>query len=487
MIVSRLQNYPILLTRGGVLKYPRGLQHLSARHCDQYGEPLFDDLNTEIYLSPLYPWSERLDDLKSLGVTNISYPSLLARLDPYLNGSHPRILEPTFDDDWHTRVANLLMRALSTKDINITDRIKKMRLIPLSDGTLSSNEGGCIYFPDDSRGNSIPTDLGLLMVGRAALQNETRRSLFEKLGVSHCDPAFVNDRILRKYNRRGTVTLNNSISHLHYLYQTTARGESLDHQIFLMDQDKMPIYRIFVTFGERLVVDDLYFETPGEYGTQQLAQKLQSAAREQGRQGFKIHFIHPSYVEAAPPDVRSDGRSWERWLEDMASVRRIPKFKESAMPNRISKLFRDVVSLRPEILIGLLKTYWDGYERDLTPEIIGAIQSAEVPCQGTNSFYSLRSTHFPSAELREFCSRATILDKFEFFLVIPPAWTTDTTVGWEFLENFGVGLKPDLQFFKDIFHCLREEFTPSQAQTGYFAIYEEVSRRFHGERSDEIR
>lgn len=485
MLVARLRNYPILLTRGGTLKAPWEVRHLSSRHYDQYDEPLFDDLSTEIYLSSLYNWPEQRVNLTYLGVTNISYASLLTRLDPYLSGPRPRILESTFDHDWHTRVANLLVAAFSVRDI--ASRIKRMPLIPLSDGSLSNNEGAGICFSDDREGNSIPTDLELHIVESQALQNEARRLLFETLGVSHYDPAFLRERILRKYNRRGTVTLDNSISHLCYLYRTAPRGEYLNHRIFLMDKDETPIYRRFVTLGEGIVVDDLYFETPGEYGTQRLALDLRSSARERGLQEPRIRFIHESYVEAVPSDVRINGHSWKSWLEDMVPVRRIPKFRESVSSGNLSMLFKDIVLLRPGILIGLLKTYWDSYERDLTPEIVEAIQSSEVPCQGTNSLFSLLSTNFPSTELRELCSRATISDKFKFFLAIPPGWTTDTTVGWEFLEIFGVGLRPDLWFIKDIFHCLREEFTPSEAQRGYFAIYEELSRRFHGEPLDEIR
>ena len=485
MVVAKLRNYPILLTRGGTQRRPGNIQRLSARHCNQHGQPLFDDLDPEIYLSQLYSWPAHAGNLESLGVTNISYPNLLARLDPYLRGSRPRMVELTFDGDWHSQVATLLIRAIGLPAL--AGRIKQMPLIPLSDGSLSTNEGGAIYYPDDINESAIPIDLSLHMVERVALQNVARRSLFERLGVSHCVPTFVISHIVQKYNARGTVTLDDSVSHHHYLYRTLARGMPLDYRIFLMDQDETPIYRRFVTLGPGTVVDDLYFETPGEYGTKQIAQKIQSAAREQGRQDFEMHFIHESYVGSVPFDVRSDGRSWENWLEDIASVRRIPKLKESAMSNRLSKLFRDVVDLRPELLVGLLKTYWDSYEEDLTPEISEAIRSAEVPCQGTDRSFSLRSTHFPSAELRELCSRATISNDFEFFLVIPPTWTTDTTIGWEFLCGFGVGMQPSLRFFQDIFICLREELTPSQAQEGYFAIYEELFRHFHRTQPDRLK
>jgi hypothetical protein len=488
MVIARLRNYPILLARGGSLGYPQDLQRLSARHCDRYGQPLFDDLDPEVYLSPNYAWSEHGNDLKALGVTNISYPNLLARLDPYLRGPRPRLLEPTFDNDWHTRAAGLLLRAMRSHPYvpAITGRIRQMPLIPLSDGSLSANERADIYFPDDTKGNAIPTDLSLRIVGREALLNEARQSLFRFLDVSHCDTGFVINQISARYNRRHGITLENSVSHLRYLYWTLARGMSLDDRIFLMDQQEIPIYRKFVTFGQEIVVDDLYFETPGQYGTTQLAREIQSAATRLDADDFEMHFIHESYIAAVPSDVRNNGQSWERWLEDTASVRRIPMFKQSTTSNRLSNLFRYIIEFQSEKLIGLLKTYWESYEREITPEIVEAIENAEVPCQGTDRLFPLKSTHFPSAELTEICSRATVSDYFGLFLAIPPAWTTATAVGWEFLEGFGVGRQPDLRFFKDVFYALTEELTPSQAQRGFFNVYEELSARFHGHASDGI-
>lgn len=171
MIIARLRNYPVLLTRRGNLKCPGHLQCLSFCHCDQHDQPLLDDLECEVYLSSNYSWSEYGQDLSSLGVTNISYLSLLERLDPYLHGLRPRILHPTLDDDWHTCVAELLMRAMRNHpdEPAVTFRIHSMPLIPLSNDSLATNVRYDIIFPDDDEGNSIPADLDLCMVERSAL------------------------------------------------------------------------------------------------------------------------------------------------------------------------------------------------------------------------------------------------------------------------------------------------------------------------------
>lgn len=488
MIIDRLGRCRILLSRSGNLHCPGDLKRLSERHCDQHGQPLFDDLNPEMYLSPHYPWrDEYRDNLVSLGVKNISYRNLLLRLDPYLLGPRPRILGPALDHDWHTRVATLLMRAMNSSSVAIRSRIKQMRLIPLSDGSLSSTDTAQINFPDDTEGNAIPTDLGMRIVDRVALLNQARQSLFENLGVNHCDPKFVISHIRGKYNRPHRVLLDNSISHLRYLYRALARGEELDAKIFLMDHHETPIYCKFVTFGQEIVVDDIYFETPGEYGTKELAQKLMSGRREQGVPRFEMHFIHQSYLDAVSSDVRYNGKSWEEWLKDIAAVRHVPKFKKSARSNCLSRLFRHVIESQPELLIGLLKTYWSIYETEITPEIVEEITNVEVPCQGASGLVSLKDTYFPSAELRELCSRMTIADHFKLFLDIPTVGTAGTSTGWEFLDNFNVGMQPDLDFFRDAIEVVTEKLNPGQAKTGFFALYEELSTRFNNSSHHEIR
>lgn len=296
--------------------------------------------------------------------------------------------------------------------------------------------------------------------------------------MNHRSSRFVIDQILNRYTRGTGVTLDNSISHLHYLYSTLGREATLDDRIFLMDEQELPIYRRFPTIGREIVVGDLYFQTPGEYGSKRLAEMLESAAQEQGTECAGMFFIHPSYIDALPSHAGGHGRGWGDWLENVACVRRVPRLKKTGS-NRLSKLFKQVIELLPEMLIGLLKTYWLSYETEITAEIVEAIANAEVPCQGTDNCYPLKATHFPTTELRNLCSQAAISGQFQFFLPIPPSWTSDTALGWEFLSNFEVGMQPDLRFFKDVLEVLTEQLDANAAQIGLFIVYEELSRRFN--------
>ncbi|KAK2748571.1 hypothetical protein FQN57_000706 [Myotisia sp. PD_48] len=499
MILAALRRCHILLTRGGKLRYPEDLTRLFERYCDQHGQPLLDDLDPEIYLSSNYPNRGLYDDnLKALGVRGMVASQFLARLDFYLLGPSPRILNPAFNDDWHARVIRLLFKALESTDPLISRRIRRLRIIPLFDGSLTSTQGRDVYYPDDSIGNKIPTDLGFQIVQREALKLPERLELLKELGVAACDPILVKRGIHRKYNCPREVTLANSISHLNYLYEILPKDEPLASNIFLMDQHETPIYQTFITLDQdvvladissetplyqtfvtldpEIVVADIYFETPGEYGTKQLAQKL--GQEEGNRIPFRIHFLHQSYLDSISNHVKINGRSWKDWLKVVAGVRRIPRFTIPGQSGGLSPLFQHIRIYNPELLVGLLRAHWSEYEKEITPDILQTIGSTEVPCKDSKDLIPLKCTHFPLTELRNICSQTGITDTvFGHFLDVPTTSATNTTTSWDFLSNFGVGLGPDLDFFRVMIERLLT-LDLEQAGNGLFEVYHELVSRF---------
>ncbi|KAF7182145.1 hypothetical protein CNMCM7691_001533 [Aspergillus felis] len=480
MIFDRLKESRILFSQRGVLKYPRQLQHLSSQHCDHHGQPLLDDIEPEVYLAQSYNWAKHAETLTDLGVTNLSYESILDRLEPYLEGSSPRFLDSSLDDDWHTKIAILLLRALKRQPARsfLTERIRKMALVPTSDGSLLPGRSSAVYFPDDMRGIPIPEGLkDIRIVQQSVLENKARRELIETLGVAHCEPNRVVRSILKLYDVRHGVTLEKSVSHLRYLFRTLGKGETLDNRIFIMDKSGKQIYRAFVTFGAEVIKDDLYFETLGEYGTKALAQELQGGVDQQSCPPFEMHIIHRAYIEAVPPGTVSNGGTWEKWLEEVALVRRIPRLK-SPRTDGLSTLCQHMEKYRPMTLIGILKTYWSSLQSDLTPRVINTLKEMQVPCRNhfqTNLLY----TYYPSKEMQRLCSDATVEEIFDEFIDIPANLATDGIDGWKFLASFGVTLKADISFFWQILRCLRRKATHNiQTQAAFFRMYKELFIRF---------
>lgn len=475
-IFDLLQWQRILRTWSGTrLEYPLKVRQLGSVCLDRYGQPLFDDLEEEIYLSPHYEWSPALDHL---GVDNITYPQLIPRIQKYLEGNDPRILQPVHDDDWHTRVAYLLQNGLGDNPPSVVNSIKDLPLIPLLNGELSSAVSKEIFFPYDENGIPIPTDLDFYLVEPPSIRNKERKSLFKALGVGYCKPDLVVDRITRRYDMPDTVDLGNSISHLRYLYWSLPQNASLDVRTFLIDKNEMPVYSKLVAFGSA-IVDDLYFETDGTYGVKRLAQEVGSQ---------EIHFLHPSYLDAVPSDVRRHGRSWVQWLEDVAAVRRIPRLKERSGSPRLSKVFRRIVERCPNLLIGVLKSYWDYYDLDKTPEVLRELGDAVVPCENTEP-KSLRDTYLPLTDLKDMCADFTVCDKMPF-LRLPSEFRHDNLLEWEFLAKLEVGTKADLWFFVDALRYLvqkNQQGCGEEARKGLFKVYEEIAGRCPDTEHENIR
>lgn len=487
MIFKALRKSKVLLSQTGTKKYPQDLRRLSARHRDHHGQPLLEDIDPEVYMSGLYKWSKNSGALLELGVTNISYDNILDRLDPYLSGKSPRFLHPDLDEDWHTRLADLLLRALRSKRENstITKRIKDMSLIPISDGTLASANSNRVYLPHDECGNLIPTDLkDISIIALDLLDNPSRREFIDLMGVKSCEPHSVVKSILKRYNKHQGVTLDNSVSHLSYLFRAMGGKNTLDLRIFIMDQTEQSIYRAFVTFGVWVVKDDVYFMTPGKYGTKELSRKLQSKPnRDSNIPCFKMHIIHSAYINAMPLGTISNGRTWEQWLEEVASVRRTPRLKDSRA-DRISTLCQHIADYHPMTLIGILKTYSSNLESEFTPGVVKTLRRMRVPCRNDIT-RNLEDIYYPSKEMQRLCIAANVEKTFPSFLDVQSDIITDDTNGWEFLSKLGVGLQPDSLFFMSIFTCLKfENIDKTQIQAAFFEMYKEIYVRFHDTREN---
>lgn len=495
MIFDTLKDCKVLFCRtNNVLKLPHELQRLSTKHCDRHGHPLLEDIYPEIYLSRSY--AKRHDEnLRELGVDNLSFKNILDRLDPYLQGDSPKYLDPALDDDWHTKIADLLMRAIKAdnKRGDIRKRIKSMPLIPASRGGLIAAESADIYFPTDNKGHVIPEDLpDIPTVDQIALDNPSRRTLFKALGLTHCHPTRVIQSILKRYNRHDGVTLADSVSHITYLFRTMEKDDTLDKRIFIMDQREIRVYRASPTFGVPIIKDDLYIETLGDYGTKHLAETIAQNPREPDTPGFDIHLIHRTYIDSVPAATLNHGRTFEQWLEEVACVRRIPRLKHR-QHDRLSDLSAHLAKYHPMALIGLLKENWERFQTELTPQVIHLLGRMKVPTlntlEGLTQSHELRETYYPSKEIQQLCSITGVEQTFTLLLDIPSSSATEDGRGWEFLATLGVTFEPDLHFFSIVMKMVsegyHEEEPSSNIEAAAYRIYRELALRFPNE-GDEV-
>lgn len=352
---------------GGNLRLPSQLKWFSPSFCDETGEPLFEDLADEMYLSSQYLWADK-KFLDQLGVLIMHFGDVVARVQADLDKPSSRMRSNSTSSTWHASSANLLMILFDELPydeswLRHTKEIEDLKLVPLQGGSWTSSKGGRVYYPY-TNSVSIPTDLGLQLLEPTAGENAARRKLFSKLGVKNCEPEEVRRKIRLKYSKPGIVDLQSSIMHLRYLYWNPDPDESSSRDfMYLMDQHENPVYHKFVTLGRTdLIVDDLYFDTDDEYGARKLS------ARVFGGQAFEIHYLNRAYRCAAIPDKRREDLAWEEWLEKIAKVRRSPRLCTTALPKTLSPCFRFIVEYRVSETVGTLKAHWSAYKSLMGPE-----------------------------------------------------------------------------------------------------------------------
>ena len=491
-IFELLKNAPVLQSWSGKqYKSPNQVKYLGSSCRDQYNEPLFEDLVNELYLSRYYDRYYRIY-LKRMGVETVSVDDILDRIDADLEKTVPKIVAPTTDDDWHTRVATMLCGLLEdSRYSTVQEEIRAMRLIPLENRVLVSSKEHDTFYPDYN-GVSIPTDLGICLVNPEAIQNKARKKLFSLLGVTHCESKHIRKKILEKYNKWNAASLDASISHLRYLFWNPPEEEQqLDGRIYLKDQNEIPVYRMHVTFGRGdLVVDDLYFESQEEYGTQKLLERIERSVKGSisVAPGLPVHFLNTSYLEAVSPKASHGGQSWVSWLEKVAGVRRSPRLLKRSSPKELSDVFLYILENRKDKLLGVLKTHWSEYVWLITPAIAEILAGAEVECEN-GEVSLLKESYLPVPKLRKISKQMGVDQRFPF-LKLPVELTRENEKEWYFLKKFGAGTKESVDFYLEVLKSLiTDSFENLNGETRpeYFRVYEAIQEYNKPEDHEKIR
>ncbi|KAF2188895.1 hypothetical protein K469DRAFT_748131 [Zopfia rhizophila CBS 207.26] len=172
---------------------PSSLTIVTEQYRDADGHPLLPDATTggNRYISETYDQRLDLPILEKLGTECMKTARFLDRLKQDLarDGSRMRVMR---SDPWHTKVANLLIRAARPKSYPKT--VKTLPIVPLDNGQWVSPHNASIFYPTTG-GVQIPTDLGLSLVDASALNNESRRNLFSQLGVTKRREMVLKDKM----------------------------------------------------------------------------------------------------------------------------------------------------------------------------------------------------------------------------------------------------------------------------------------------------
>jgi hypothetical protein len=456
MIISTLSSAKILESRSGNgLFEPSKLRILGTLECDKSGNPLVPDLPEEIYLSGKY--AENSERLNVLGTTRINTEEILDRVEADLAkanlvpGCIPHIRAWGRTEDWQERFARLLLHILSSEPSEplITKRIRSLEIIPLIGGEWTSALKGDFYFPDDELA-AVPADLGLNLVKREALVNDARKTLFLKLGLKHSNPDEVIKLITQKYKEvsSNATTLNDSLDHFKYLYWklpqvTTPLDESIRifSHILKGPNDSGQIFRqgrMDVRL-HGLNAKNVYFEnSKNVYGPLKLFKAGKSAP------GLLVYFLRPEYLDLGFAKLMRNEMTFRTWLENTVGVRGFPPLSDDS-GEELSPEFTYLIENRSDILLEILREYWNHYESVVNtwPTLRKKLSEVMVLTRG-GSKKRISDSFLPCSNLEKKVGEFKA-DNFPFLTI--NCNSTQEENEWQFLSKLGVGVDDSLRFY----------------------------------------
>lgn len=465
-IKSRLQEQHILRTRGkGVLCRIGDLRYLQNNSRDQDGDPLFEDLDPEMYVADSYAPGD-VKTLRDHGLKPLAMTQIMRTIcqDLEKSGASSRLRSPRTDDDWHSRAASLLLLPFN---MNWSDRIAEVRrlnVIPLQDGSwVSANKGDIFY--DSVDGIPIPKDLLLQIVDPKATGNERRVELFNILGVRTASISMVRSRILALHVQaeKGDIAFEHSLAHLRFLYLT--------HESKSEDED-LPELVIYDHLQEprSLLNYDFYIQDDHPYGAESLlgADSISS---------FRAGFVNPKYFEQAPKTPSGMTLTWVQWMYGYVGVRDDIRLL-SRDKKSLSKECKHVAEHQNHKFLGFLKHVWprQWVAMPNPNDIRRELRSIYVPCiHGEKAFLS--ACYMPLAELRSVQSRFT--DKGILpFLDILSSDDASLLSEWSFLtKDVLVYFKNDLEFrlnLLEAFGCEAGSRLTTQEASGLLNLYQYI-------------
>ncbi|KAG7413911.1 hypothetical protein Forpe1208_v008084 [Fusarium oxysporum f. sp. rapae] len=457
-IEARIQEVKVLRTLGtGRLDYIHKLCRLQPWLRDKNGDPLFTDLDEEIYLAKEYT----RDDLKLLepyGLESMSPSDAITRVENDLekDTKDSRMKSPATDNEWHSLAAQALILLKNTATVGpAQDRLKQLRFIPLENGTWVSSSSGPLYYSHSSGSLAIPDDLDLSLVDSEAARNPDRRALFDKFGVIEALLKDVRALILKKPIKpvADAGALAASIAHLKFLYFSEVLLEDNENQA------KLHGYHVYdQNRRARLPTKhDVYLTTDDEYGPSELSKPQGDAP------GFAAPFLHHDYVQEKPATPAGHSWGWDEWLQLRLRLRLQLRLTKKG-PDRkleLSSAFRYIEQHRPECFLGALQRVWD-VERTKVMEsadIMRELRQVEVVCKGRDEFAlsePLSTTYLPLPELEGKYSRYAEDEGFVFLDLGEPITSSTYRSKWGFLvDDLGVGCTDDLQFYLAILRTIR--------------------------------
>ncbi|CAH0058483.1 unnamed protein product [Clonostachys solani] len=474
-IKHRILNTPVMRSRHQMQgRLITKVYKLRSKFSDVNGDCLYDDSTEDPYISKMYKQNDISILCKyGLSVDNITMALRLLKCDLY--SSNSRMKDFSRSQLWHSSAAIPL--ANWAKDQNsdqnskrIAEMIRALPLIPLQDGDWISIIFGPVYLPT-TQSIPIPLDLGLWLLDPRALVNPDREKLFKHIGVVEAQVDQIKNSIQEFYNKPGqTITLEGSISHLHYLYLTHNHGNR-----------RLKVDNLLIYVEGRQLKDPrreyVYIANDHPCGPKLLLEPTETAP------GYAVDYLHSSYL-GNPPANELSLFSWEDWLYTFVNIsKRLPVTVPRL--DKLSSPFEYIARYRPDKFLDALEFLWKNESSKVKgnkkiQELIQGLWTYEH-CEAGPSSRPLRvivQPWLPVPYLKKYVAKYTDGRVFFPFLRIDGFETKDVEGKWAFLHrDFNVGKNDDLKFYLEVLFRLARLESSTEMVGGIFEIYQTIEAK----------
>jgi hypothetical protein len=459
-LLKRMASERVLESLDGQFVAPSSLMFCPPQFCDSDGRPLTaTEATSRRYLSPKYN-SDDYETLTTFGVQEMTGKEFVRDLSKLMKEDPALFCNQSME--WHSRLA----RALSPlcADGKLSLKIEALQLIPLRDKRWASVEDGTIFFPGDRHGLTIPEGVDLFVVDDDAAGDPFRKHFFRILGAKDISVALVCNLIISTHN---DPKFNPRLA---------TNGALLSQALFLFNAgcliDKSQrIWCVQEDGTGRSSASKLYLESDEPLS----AIKLFATAKD------RFHFLHSSYVDAAPDQER-----WHKWLVDSLRVAIYPRLATSSGKDsfRLSEDFEWLLMHRPSAeFLALLRDQWYIYapyvDNDDTKRKDHAANVSRRLIRERLSFMGVKcrdgiirqaaKTHLPTNEL------VTAAKGCIAFVDVP----NPQDKRWETVfHTIGIGLKDDLDFYLKALQTLKGR---SATKDGVANFLEQIQARSNSE------
>ncbi|KAF5687871.1 hypothetical protein FDENT_5161 [Fusarium denticulatum] len=451
---SKIANIPLLRSRGrmfGGLCNIADLKRLSADELDQHGAPLLPDLEQELYLSSGYE-PQDLDILSQYGLTYMRNGEISRRLAAFIQTDDWRTR--TFEDrdeDWHARLARLVLKTWNDTQSDWKTAIRLMELIPLASGDFKrvTRDGKNEEFYDNMIEDiPIPGDLDFPMLLPAATANPDCRKLYEVFGPKKLTFQQVRDNIINMYKDPAQVAkldLAKSRKHLVFLYR-------IEPKDFIRKEEQ----EFVVVFDQKLRIKHPrleYVYLPGEGPV--APGKILNPPFPEGHEPPEVSLLHPFYLEDPPNPSTGNEKSWAKWLfEIIYCEEKIQLFSVRNPPPEADKTYspeyKFLVKAYPGVTLHRLMANFQkpDVKKQWVDDKKGTALMKRMEFLCTDGVrHPLEETLLPLPKLLQNCEKSfASVNNMPFLKLDEPMKDEDVPAWLELAEHCGIGTEDDTKF-----------------------------------------